>query len=103
LTSVLLLRTEIIRQSGVPGNNFLNLNVVIIKKKIFFLIVNVNSTAVTNVEIIVRTSVDRYVRYHTLLLFASMGWVRNVVLIKCIFGSGKPKGGSGFWVEGYMG
>jgi hypothetical protein len=22
----------------------------------------------------------------------AMGWVRNVVLIKCIFGSGKPKG-----------
>ncbi len=32
-----------------------------------------------------------------------MGWVRNVVLIKCIFGSGKPKGGPGFWVGGYMG
>ncbi len=31
-----------------------------------------------------------------------MGWVRNVVLIKCTFGSGKPKGGSGFWVGGYM-
>ncbi len=31
------------------------------------------------------------------------GWVRNVVLIKCIFGSGKPKGGSGSWVGGYMG
>jgi hypothetical protein len=30
-----------------------------------------------------------------------VGWVRNVVLIKCIFGSGKP-GGSGFWVGGYM-
>ncbi len=32
-----------------------------------------------------------------------MGRVRNVVLIKCIFGSGIPKGGSGFWVGGYMG
>jgi hypothetical protein len=32
-----------------------------------------------------------------------MGWVRNVVLIKCIFGSGKPKGEPGFWVGGYMG
>jgi hypothetical protein len=32
-----------------------------------------------------------------------MGWVRNVVLIKCIFGSGKTRGGSGFWVRGYMG
>jgi hypothetical protein len=32
-----------------------------------------------------------------------MGWVRNVVLIKCIFGTGKPKGGSGFWMGGYMG
>ncbi len=32
-----------------------------------------------------------------------MGRVCNVVLIKCIFGSGKPKGGSGFCVGGYMG
>jgi hypothetical protein len=29
-----------------------------------------------------------------------MGWVRNVVLIKCIFGSGKPKGGRDFGWEG---
>ncbi len=28
--------------------------------------------------------------------------VRDVVIIRCIFGSGKP-GGSGFWNEGYMG
>jgi hypothetical protein len=26
------------------------------------------------------------------------GWVRNVVLIKCIFGSGKPRGGQDFGV-----
>ncbi len=29
-----------------------------------------------------------------------MGWVRNVVLIKCIFGSGKPRGGWDFGWEG---
>jgi hypothetical protein len=29
-----------------------------------------------------------------------MGWVRNVVLIKCIFGFGKPKGGRDFGWEG---
>jgi hypothetical protein len=29
-----------------------------------------------------------------------MGRVRNVVLIKCIFGSGKPKGGRDFGWEG---
>ncbi len=29
-----------------------------------------------------------------------MGWVHNVVLIKCIFGSGKPKGGRDFGWEG---
>jgi hypothetical protein len=29
-----------------------------------------------------------------------MGWVQNVVLIKCIFGSGKPKGGRDFGWEG---
>jgi hypothetical protein len=29
-----------------------------------------------------------------------MGWVRNVVLIKCIFGSGKPRGGQDFGWEG---
>jgi hypothetical protein len=28
-----------------------------------------------------------------------LGQVRNVVLIKCIFGSGKPRG-SGFWARG---
>jgi hypothetical protein len=28
--------------------------------------------------------------------------IRDVVLIKCIFGSGKPQG-AGFWNEGYMG
>ncbi len=32
-----------------------------------------------------------------------MGRVCNVILIKRIFGSGKPKEGSGFWVGGYMG
>jgi hypothetical protein len=32
-----------------------------------------------------------------------MGWVRNVALIKYIFGSGKPRGGSGFWVGGCKG
>ncbi len=30
-----------------------------------------------------------------------MGWVRNVALIKCIFGSGKPKGGRDFGWEGH--
>ncbi len=29
-----------------------------------------------------------------------MGWVRNIVLIKCIFGSGKPGGGRDFGWEG---
>jgi hypothetical protein len=29
-----------------------------------------------------------------------MGWVRNVILIKCIFGSGKPWGGRDFGWEG---
>jgi hypothetical protein len=29
-----------------------------------------------------------------------MGWVRNVVLIKCIFGSGKPRGGRDSGWEG---
>ncbi len=29
-----------------------------------------------------------------------VGWVRNVVLIECIFGSGKPKGGRDFGWEG---
>jgi hypothetical protein len=29
-----------------------------------------------------------------------VGWVRNVVLIKCIFGSGKPRGGRDFGWEG---
>ncbi len=28
--------------------------------------------------------------------------VRDVILMKCIFGSGRPQG-SGFWNEGYMG
>jgi hypothetical protein len=31
-----------------------------------------------------------------------MGWVRNVVLIECTLGLGKPKG-SGFWAGGYIG
>ena len=31
-----------------------------------------------------------------------MGWVRNVVLIKCIL-IWETQGGSGFWVRGYMG
>ncbi len=32
-----------------------------------------------------------------------VGWVRNVVLIKCIFGSGKPKRGRDFGGGGYNG
>ncbi len=37
-----------------------------------------------------------------------MGWVRNVILIKCTFGSGKPKGagilgGKGMWARGGKG
>jgi hypothetical protein len=31
------------------------------------------------------------------------GWVRNVALIKCILGPGKPKGGLEFWEGGYRG
>jgi hypothetical protein len=29
---------------------------------------------------------------HIIIVSELMGWVRNVILIKCIFGSGKPRG-----------
>jgi hypothetical protein len=43
---------------------------------------------------------SEYRHYCTVLDLVSQ--VRDVVLMKCIFGSGRPRG-SGFWNEGYMG
>jgi hypothetical protein len=42
-----------------------------------------------------------FIEYQVIAVCELMGWVRNVVLIKCIFGSRKPRGRSGFWVGGY--
>ncbi len=39
-------------------------------------------------------------KVHEILVCELMGWVRNVVLIKYIFGSGKSRGGRDFGREG---
>jgi hypothetical protein len=60
----------------------------------------IHSLLCRNLRLINLSSMDCMVANTTCIVRELMGWVRNVALIKCIFGSRKPKGGRDFGWEG---